>query len=265
MEVRILIETAFENGDVRQHDLGRFSRPTGAICPEGIGLMLEDARTILKRLQTAIVVDQVEEISRTSQACPACRTKRRIHDYRTRNVDTLFGRISVRVPRMCTCSCQAENHRGTSGAQSILSNLLPDRATLEFLRMHAELGSRHSFREAARIMETFLPCAPQSHVTVRNRLGRVAQKMEGGSSTPSHNGVRDDGKPAGATLFLDGAHIPSRPEYQRRHLDVLVGKIEGPRTSRRFGLVKDAAPSPIALLRDNWLRRGGAPVTRSPF
>jgi hypothetical protein len=29
--------------------------------------------------------------------------------------------------------------------------------------------------------------------------------------------------------FLDGAHIPSRPEYQKRHLDVLVGKIDGPR------------------------------------
>jgi hypothetical protein len=57
-------------------------------------LMLEVARTILMRLQAAIVVDQVEGISRTR---PACRTKRRIQDYRTRNVDTLFSRIPERA------------------------------------------------------------------------------------------------------------------------------------------------------------------------
>lgn len=63
-----------------KHDLGRLSGPPGTICTEGIGLMLEDARTILKRLQATIVVDQVEENSRTSQVCPDRRTKRRIHD-----------------------------------------------------------------------------------------------------------------------------------------------------------------------------------------
>ena len=264
MEVRILIETEFENGDVRRHDFGRLSRPTGMICGEAIGLMLEDARTILKRLQAAIVVDQVEEISRTSQACPHCQTKRRIHDYRARNLDTLFGRISVRAPRICPCRCQAVDHRSIGGARSILSYLLPDRATPEFLRMHAELGSRHSFREAARIMDTFLPCAPQSHVTVRNRLGRVAQQLEDGSLNPAHKGLRDGGNTAGTTIFLDGAHIRSRPEYQRRHLDVLVGKTDGPRASRRFGLVKEGAASPVSLLRDELLKAGwrsGEPLT----
>lgn len=93
MDVRILIETEFDNGDVRRHDLGRLSRPKGMICVEGIGLMLENAREILKRLQAAIVVDQIEEISRSSLVCPGCQTLRRIHDYRTRRLDTLFGRI----------------------------------------------------------------------------------------------------------------------------------------------------------------------------
>ena len=33
------------------------------------------------------------------------------------------------------------------------------RATPELQRLQAELGAHHSFREAARILETFLPCA----------------------------------------------------------------------------------------------------------
>jgi hypothetical protein len=73
---------------------------------EAIGLMLEDARASLERLQKAIVVDQVEEISRISRACPDCQTQRRIHDDRARKLDTLFGRVSVRAPRMCPCMCQ---------------------------------------------------------------------------------------------------------------------------------------------------------------
>ena len=74
--------------------------------------------------------------------------------------------------------------------------------------MHTELGSRHSFREAARIMDTFLPCAAQSHVTVRNRLGRVATGMEDGNATLVSVDVENENKVAATTEFLDGAHIP---------------------------------------------------------
>jgi hypothetical protein len=260
----MLIETEFENGDVRQHDLGRLSRPAKMICGEGVGLMLEDARAILKRLQTAIVVDQVEEISRTSRACPDCQIQRRIHDYRVRKLDTLFGRITVRAPRVRHCRCEATDHGTTGSPQSILSHVLPDRATPELRRLHADLGSRHSFREAARILDTFLPCVPQSHVTVRNRLGQVAKEMEDECVKPAPVGADDNIGTVGTTLFLDGAHIPSRPEYQKRHLDVLVGKIEGRKGPRHFGMVKEGATSPILLLREElgqagW--RSGDPLT----
>ena len=48
----------------------------------------------------------------------------------------------------------------------------------------------------------------------------------------------------GLTVFLDGAHIRCRPEYQQRHLDIVVGKIENRPTCRRFGLVVDATALP---------------------
>ena len=123
--------------------------------------------------------------------------------------------------------------------------VLRDRATPELSTLQAELGARHSFREAARTLETFLPCAKQYNTTIRNRLGKAAKD------------ITDADPPACETLtsqpmtvFIDGAHIRirCRPEYQKRHLDVVVGKIETNGMCRRFGLVPQAATSPAAQL-----------------
>jgi hypothetical protein len=47
----------------------------------------------------------------------------------------------------------------------------------------------------------------------------------------------------GLTVFLDGAHIRCRPEYQQRHQDSVVGKIESRNMCRRFGMVVNAPAS----------------------
>lgn len=54
---------------------------------------------------------------------------------------------------------------------------------------------------------------------------------------------------APVTVFLEGAHIRCRPEYQKRHLDVVVGKVETSQMCLRFGLVQQAAQSPFRQLR----------------
>jgi hypothetical protein len=135
-----------------------------------------------------------------------------------------------------------------AGPISPLAYFFPDRATPELQRLHAELGSRYSVREAARLMKSFLPCHPPHHTTVRDRLGRIAERLE--------KDRRASGDPAaatpkgGLTVFLDGAHIRCRPEYQQRHLDLVVGKIEGRNMCRRFGLVVNATASPGNRMRE---------------
>ena len=133
------------------------------------------------------------------------------------------------------------------GPISPLTYFFPDRATPELQRLHAELGSRHSFREAARLIKSFLPCHPPHHTTVRGRLGRVAYGLECSRRTSSD---RADATPKGGwTVFLDGAHIRCRPEYKQRHLDPVVVKIENRQTCRRFGLVFNATASPRHRMR----------------
>ena len=72
MDVRIIVETTFENGTTKTLSLGRLSRPFGSTQPEGFGLLLEDAKSMLWQLQKAILLDQIKEISEASRICPDC-------------------------------------------------------------------------------------------------------------------------------------------------------------------------------------------------
>ncbi len=183
-----------------------------------LGLRLEDAKDLLGRLWKAVLNAQVEDFSQANRRCQDCKQARRVHDYRTRVLDTLFGRFEVRVPRLRKCSCRL----GELGSCSPFAQVFPDRATPELRRLQTELGALHSFREAARILQTFLPRAEQHNTTVRNRLGRIAKDITRSEpldiEVPSSNTVTD---------LIDGAHIRCRPEYQKRHLHVVAGKIEG--------------------------------------
>jgi hypothetical protein len=185
MDVRITVETTFDNGQKRIHQLDGISRPYRVTCPEGFGRRLEDGKRVVEQIQQAILCDQVEEITRESRICPACSSVRAIHDYRTRDLDTLFGRVRVKAARLRRCSCDAKGGATLCGPLFSLAFFFPDRATPESLRLHAELWSRHSFREAARLMKSLLPCQPPHHATVRGRLRRIADRLERSRSTSS--------------------------------------------------------------------------------
>ncbi len=62
MDVRITVETTFDNGETRTHELDDISRPYRITCPEGFGLRLEDGKRIVGQIQKAILSDQVDEI-----------------------------------------------------------------------------------------------------------------------------------------------------------------------------------------------------------
>ena len=130
------------------------------------------------------------------------------------------------------------------------------------------LGARHSFREAARLLETFVPCSPPNHVSVRNRLHRVANAIEESEATstlaPADSGHRRT-EDAEILVMIDGAHIRAVPRHQSRRLDVTVGKVEtAGRRPRRFALAPMGAKQPAQAIRAALIERGwrsGRPVT----
>ena len=253
MDVSIFVETTFDDGETKRRNIGRLRRAADEFGSENLGLLLDDAKTLLRGLQEAIVQDQVGEAIEARRKCNGCAKQRAIHDDRGRILDTVFGRIRVKWPRLRRCLCQPAGI-AKSGPQSPLAGLFSDRATPELWRLQAELGARHSFREAARLIETFLPCSAQSNTTVRNRLGRVADELCQNDASQGDADTRAPRSPL--TVFLDGAHIRCRPEYQKRHLDVVVGQVESPNMSRRFGLVQQAARSAAKQLRHDLIAQG---------
>ena len=183
MDVELIVETSFENGTKRTHRLGRLSRPYRHAQPEGFGLLLEDAKTILGHLQKAILLDQIEEISEAGRMCPDC-TKAEPSMIIDPGFSTHYSAGSrVKAPRIRRCASDAKSGVVRGGPISPLARVFPDRSTPELQRLQAELGARHSFREAARILETFLPCAKQKHTSVRNRLSKIAKDISDSECT----------------------------------------------------------------------------------
>jgi len=55
MDVRFTVETTFDNGEKRTHQLDSISRPYRVTCPEGFGLRLEDGKRVVEQIQRAIL------------------------------------------------------------------------------------------------------------------------------------------------------------------------------------------------------------------
>jgi len=63
----------------------------------------------------------------------------------------------------------------------------------------------------------------------------------------------------GLTVFLDGTDFRCRPEYQQRHLDLVVGRNENRHICQRFGLVVNATASPRSCIREELSAFGWKP------
>ena len=246
MEWRIKLEARSGWGEVETIEVARFKRPVVGLTAEEIGLSLEEAKRILAELQRLVLQTQMEEYTFCARVCPACLKMRRQRDGRTRTIQTLFGTVTVDAPRISICPCS--NTMGFVDLSfSSLADLLPDRCTPELRRIQAELGARHSFREAGRLLSTLLPCSPVNHATMRNRTHRVAAELE---AAPSAEPADPPPSSKEIMVMIDGAHIRAVPGHQSRHLDVTVGKIEVTgREPRRFAFAPKGADRPIDILR----------------
>ena len=173
MEWVVKLEAKSGWGEVETIEVARLERRVAGLAAGEVGLTLAEGKSLLGELAHLILQTQMEEFTTCARVRRDCLKLRRLCDQRTRRVQTLFGTIAVDAPRISACPCR--NVWGFVDASlSPLAELLPDRCTPEIRRLQAELGARHSYREAARLLETLLPCGPVNHATMRNRTRRCA-------------------------------------------------------------------------------------------
>lgn len=261
VEWTIKLEARSTMGETTCVEVGKLHRGIQDLTAERLGLTLSESKALLAELQGEITRSQVAEYIARARVCPDCASPRRLRDRRTRSVQTLFGTVVVEAPRICLCS-----HALRMGAADVsfspLSRALPDRCTAELRRLDAELGARYSFRDAARLLATFLPVSPSNHACVRNRLNRAAGSIEAAETaeaTASASTVAaEQREQPEIVVMIDGAHVRAVPGHQSRHIDVTVGKVEtAGRAPRRFALVPSVADKPeqavlAALMAQGW-------------
>lgn len=162
-------------GASRRCEIAKVERPFDGANLNDFGLSLEEGKDIQRRLQQELTQFQTDQAAQRDRKCADCSRLRSVHDNRYRTIHTLFGSCRVRVPRCCSCA-RGSIWRSSAGR---VETLLDGRATPELERIQAELGSRLSFREAARVLDIFVPATrPHNHRTVSNRLAKVASQIE---------------------------------------------------------------------------------------
>jgi len=61
MDVSIFVETTFDSGETRRRNIGRLGRAPDELGPANLGLPLDEAKQLLRRLQEAILQEQIDE------------------------------------------------------------------------------------------------------------------------------------------------------------------------------------------------------------
>jgi hypothetical protein len=171
--MRIWVELTGLDGTVDRSEVLTASRDPERMDASGFVLSLDEGKAVLSGLQAELTQFRVGQTSALDRPCLGCGSLRGIHDYRHGSVNSLFGVCRVRRPRFRACRCGPP----MDAACERTARLLACGATPELLHVQAELGARLSFREAARILDTFLP-ASRPHTTAlsatvlqRSRIG----------------------------------------------------------------------------------------------
>jgi len=276
MQWTVRLETMTSAGKVKTTELVTFSRPAVVSTFAEIGLMLDETKTLLAKLQASMLCDQVAEYAAHHRACAACGMLQPLKDRRTRRLQTLFGTVEVEAPRFRACRCRQPAPMAEAATFSPVCALLTARCTPELERVQAELGARTSFRDGVRILEALLPVSPANHESLRTRTHAVALQLEADDRQAAAKVTAVRGEPAKAAaadvsrpvVMLDGAYVRAVPGHQVRNFEAICGKVEHEgHATRRFALVRSVAEQPHALLRaalwgQGW-REGDAVTTIS--
>jgi hypothetical protein len=160
-----------------------------------------------------------------------------VKDWRPHRIATLFGEVTVRLPRFLCASC----NRAETGVDWPLHC----RSTPELNQLQAHLSALMTYRVAAGVLQHLLPVtAGRSPETLRSHTLQIGEQLgTAGAGEPTAMAA------AAITVSLDSTFIRSREEGER-HLEVRVGNVETAGGGRQvFGAAAMAGTDISALIR----------------
>ena len=232
-----LVEVGAE-GEGQAQDVLEIDRPGGLGDIAALGLTLSETKRLLAAFQREIVAAQVREHATRRPICSLCGGACRVKDYREHVVATLFGQVTVRLPRFRCAAC--------GGMEAGVEWPSYCRSTPELVQIQAHLSAFMTYRTAADLLEQMFPVNAAKHSeTVRRHALKVGEALqECAITTPGTMA-------AAVVVTLDSTFIRSC-ETGERHLEVRVGNVETKSGGRQvFGAVAKAETDIKALINRN--------------
>ena len=213
-----LVETGVE-GPLGSVDVLKIDRPGNLDDLADLGLRLPDGKQLLSQVQQAVVAAQCRDHAAQRPACRACGAACRVKDYRPRRIATLFGRVTVRLPRFRCAGCR--------GDQAGIEWPPQCRSTPEFDQIRAQFSAFLPYRVAAGVLQQLLPLdAGTDPETLRAQTLKVGEDLR--DAAPAEPATAA----AAITLSVDSTFIRSC-EAGPRHLEVRLGNVETPDGARQ--------------------------------
>lgn len=154
-----------------------FDKDIGKLEEGELGCSIEDGKAIMAEIQRVIVQREIDLYLEFSRTCLDCRSHRQIKDHRVRKIETVFGSVEVDSPRYRICQKCSPN---TYFSFAPVSEIVPDRAMPELMRLTAKLGALLPYRQAADVLATFVPGQSiKRFTTLRNRTLKVGKAIQG--------------------------------------------------------------------------------------
>src|SRR5579864_7966791 len=219
-------------------DLVEICRPEGLGDIANLGLTLPEAKQLLASVQRAVVSGQVDCHGLLRPCCRTCAVKCHRKDWRGHCIATLFGEVTVRLPRFQCPACD-RTETGVCWPSRC-------RSTPELDELQAHLSALMTYRVASGVLQHLLPIdAGRSPETLRNHTLRIGAQL----------GIATTDQPTTAaaliTVSVDSTFIRSREEGER-HMEVRVGNVETTSGGRQvFGAVAKADTDITTLIQQS--------------
>ena len=151
-------------------DLMEICRPEGLGDIASLGLTLSEAKQILSSAQRAVVFRQVDCHGLLRPCCRSCAGKCHLKDWRGHCIATLFGEVTVRLPRFQCPACD-RTETGLCWPSRC-------RSTPELDLLQAHLSALMTYRVAAGVLQHLLPIdAGRSPETLRHHTLRIGEQL----------------------------------------------------------------------------------------
>lgn len=174
MQIHVEVVTRGKRGRERIATIERDANVSGT---DGIGLTLDEVKSLTERLQSVVAAEQVQEVISANSACTACGRELPRKGSASIVYRTAFGKLRLSTPRLysqCRCGARAR----ASDSFNPLGTLLEERTHPELLYLQTRWASVLSYERTAKLLEDVLPIeAVPGHSSIKAQVRKVGAQL----------------------------------------------------------------------------------------